>query len=165
MAVKILEVKQESCPAARFIGKKYETGGNWGEWWENDWFAILEAMQELPVNDNGYIGAVHIVDGMPEHWIGMFFPAGTRVPEGFAYVDMAPLQYAVCYLYGSDKSGEFYTMETHNMCLEELKSRGFARKEDDWCFERYNCPRFTTPDENGNVILDYGISVMGEVSC
>ena len=24
-------------------------------------------------------------------------------------------------------------------------------------FERYVCPRFTTPDENGSVILDYGI--------
>ena len=23
-----------------------------------------------------------------------------------------------------------------------------------WFFERYTCPRFTTPDEDGNVILD-----------
>ncbi len=23
-----------------------------------------------------------------------------------------------------------------------------------WFFERYQCPRFTTPDEKGNVILD-----------
>lgn len=30
---------------------------------------------------------------------------------------------------------------------------------DDWCFERYSCPRFTTPDAEGSVILDYGISV------
>jgi hypothetical protein len=50
-------------------------------------------------------------------------------------------------------------METHDMCLEELKALGYKRKEDDWCFERYNCPRFTTPDEKGNVILDYGISI------
>ena len=61
MAVKILEVKRESFPAARLIGKKYEHGPNWG----------------------------------------------------------------------------------------------------DWCFERYNCPRFTSPDEAGNVILDYGISIVG----
>jgi hypothetical protein len=64
MSVKILEVKKESFSAARFIGKKYTQGPNWGEWWEND-----------------------------------------------------------------------------------------------WCFERYNCPGFTTPDNNGNVILDYGISI------
>ena len=30
MSVKILEVKKESFPAARFIGKKYTQGPNWG---------------------------------------------------------------------------------------------------------------------------------------
>ena len=62
---------------------------------------------------------------------------------------------------GIIKAGDFYTMETHDMCLEELKALGYKRKEDDWCFERYNCPRFTTSDEKGNVILDYGISIEG----
>lgn len=159
MAVKILEVKQESCVAARFIGKKYEGGANWGEWWANGWFEILEKIQGLPINDDGYIGAVHIVNGMPERWIGMFFPANTEVPEGFEYVDMEPLDYAVCYLFGNETNGELFSLETHNMCLEELKAQGLKRKEDDWCFERYNCPRFTTPDENGNVILDYALSI------
>jgi len=37
MAVKILEVKRESFPAVRLIGKKYEHGPNWGEWWQKDW--------------------------------------------------------------------------------------------------------------------------------
>lgn len=50
-------------------------------------------------------------------------------------------------------------MNTHNMCLEALKAQGLKRKEYDWCFKRYNCPRFTTPDENGDVILDYGIAI------
>ena len=89
----------------------------------------------------------------------MFFPVDTVVPEGFEYVDMQPLEYAVVYLYGNEHNGELYGLERHNMCLEELKKQGFRRKEDDWCFERYNCPRFTTPDQQGNVILDYGISI------
>ena len=161
MAVKIVDLKQESCPAARLIGKKYKSNPNWGEWWENNWFAALEAMPALPMNGDAYIGAVHIVDGMPEFWVGMFFSQDTKVPEGFDYVDMEPLNYAVCYLQGKEGSGEFYTMDTHNMCLEELKTQGLKRKEDDWCFERYNCQRFTTPDENGNVILDYGIAIEG----
>ena len=159
MAVKILEVKRESFPAARLIGKKYEHGPNWGEWWQNDWFSVLEQKERLSMNGDAYIGAVHIVDGMPEYWIGMFFPVDTEVPEGFDFVDMEALEYAVCYLYDKEGSGDFYSMETHEMCLEELKSLGLKRKEDDWCFERYNCPRFTTPDEAGNVILDYGISI------
>ncbi len=89
----------------------------------------------------------------------MLFPAGTDVPDGFAYADIEPQDYAVCYLYGPDGSAEFYTMETHEMCLRELDSRGMKRKEDDWCIERYSCPGFTTPDAAGNVILDHAISV------
>ena len=161
MAVKLLEIKTETSPAARLIGKKYKNGANWGEWWENGWFATLEAMPTLEINGDAYIGAVHIVDGMPEFWIGMFFPVETKVPEGFDYVDIEPLSYAVCYLQDKEGSGEFYTMETHNRCLEALKAQGLKRKEDDWCFERYNCPRFTTPDAEGNVILDYGIAIEG----
>lgn len=159
MAVKILEIKQERCPAARLIGKKYEGAPNWGEWWENDWFAALETLPCLPFNGDAYIGAVHIVNGKPERWIGMLFPIDTEVPEGFTHVDIEPLDYAVCYLRDKENSGGFYTMDTHNMCLEALKAKNLKRKEDDWCFERYNCPRFTTPDEDGNVVLDYGISI------
>lgn len=160
MGARIVEIKTEDCPATRFIGKKYECGyGNWSEWWENGWFATLEEMDILPMNDNGYIGAMHVVNGAVEYWIGMFFPVSTEVPEGFDYVDMPALQYAVCYLYGDESNGELYGLDRHNMCLEELKARGMKRREDDWCFERYNCPRFTTPDENGKVILDYAISI------
>ena len=159
MGIQILRVEQESCPATRFIGKRYADNVNWEEWWSNNWFDVLESISGLPINDNGYIGAVHIVDGMPEYWIGMFFPADTDVPSGFEYVDIEPLNYAVFYLYGRENSSEFYTMETHDMCLEELKVHNLIRKEDDWCFERYNCPRFTTPDDNGNVILDYAVSL------
>ncbi len=159
MAIKILEIKKESCPAARLIGKKYDHGPNWNEWWENNWFATLEQHQCLAFNGDAYIGAVHIVNGMPEHWIGMFFPVSTEVPEGFEYIDIESMDYAVCYLYGKEKSDEFYAMDTHNMCLEALKTQHLKRKEDDWCFERCNCPRFTIPDEKGNVILDYGISI------
>ena len=62
-------------------------------------------------------------------------------------------------MYSKENSSEFYSIETHDMCLEELKARHLIRKENDWCFERYNCPRFTTPDANGNVILDYAVSI------
>ena len=37
--------------------------------------------------------------------------------------------------------------------LERLAKEGFEIKGE-WCFERYCCPRFTTPDEKGNIILD-----------
>ena len=90
----------------------------------------------------------------------MFFPEQTEIPQGFEGVDIAPLDYAVCYLYDREGSREFYAMATHEQCLNALKAAGFVRREDDWCFERYQCPRFTTPDEHGCVILDYGISIL-----
>lgn len=160
MSVKIIDVKNESCPAARLIGKRYTEAANWGEWWENNWFAALEAVPCLPFNGDAYIGAVHVVDGIPERWIGMLYPTETQVPDGFDFIDIQPLDYAVCYLYDKEGSGEFYSMETHNMCLEALKEHKLTRKEDDWCFERYNCPRFTTPDDKGCVILDYALSIV-----
>ena len=160
MAAKIVNFGRENCPAARFIGKRYTGRANWGEWWEHGWFDLLEQLPQLAINDNAYIGAVRIVNGVPERWIGMFFPENTAVPEGFDHVDIAPTAYAVFYLYG--KTDELFGLEPHNMCLADLKVRGLKRKEDDWCFERCNCPRFTSPDEQGNVILDYAISIEAE---
>ena len=124
MAVKILEVKREHCPAARLIGKRYEGSANWGQWWENDWFSVLEEKQPLAFNGDAYIGAVQIADGRPQRWIGMFFPTDTQVPEGFEFIDIEPMDYGVCYLYEKENSGEFYTIDTHNRCLEELKANG-----------------------------------------
>ena len=47
--------------------------------------------------------------------------------------------------------------EAEALCQAELDRRGWVRKDAGWHFERYNCPRFTTPDAQGNVILDYGV--------
>ena len=58
----------------------------------------------------------------------MLFPEKTNAPNGFGYVDIDSLDFAICWIYGNNQSGELV------------------------CFERYNCPRFTSPDEKGNVI-------------
>lgn len=154
--MKIIDIKKESWPACVFIGKQ---GTNWGEWWSNGWFAPLEAQPALPENGDAYIGAVRIVDGVPQRWIGMFFPEGTPAPEGYEAVNIPAKNYAVCYLKDKEGSGDFYTQETHEACLAALKQQGYTRSEGDWCFERCNCPRFTTPDAEGMVILDYGIAI------
>ncbi len=159
MSVKLLDIKLETCPAARLIGKKYSAPGNWGEWWANGWFDILESLPGLDFNCDGYTGAVHTVDGKPEYWIGMYFPVDIQVPEGFEAVDIPELCYAVCYLYGREDDPELYSEASHNACQEALNGLGLTSRENSWRFERYSCPRFTTPDEYGCVILDYGISV------
>ena len=156
MSIEIIRIEQEAWPECVFIGKR---GTNWGDWWQQGWFAPLEALPALPQNGDAYLGAVRIVEGQPQRWIGMAFPVGTAAPEGYEAVTLPATAFAVCYLRGPEGSGDFYTPATHQQCLDLIAGRGLIRREGDWCFERYNCPRFTTPDDQGRVVLDYGIAI------
>jgi len=60
----------------------------------------------------------------------------------------------------SEDDGSIYNM--HEVCLGTLRKKGMDEFKIDetsraFFFERYNCLRFTSPDKNGNIILDYGI--------
>lgn len=165
--MEIIHASIEECPACRFIGRRYTPADSisgsyahkWGEWWQNGLFEPLEKLPHLPIVGDSTIAAMRVVDGMLEYWIGFFCPADTAVPEGYEAAQIGPRRYAVLWEKGNEKNGELYGLEAHQQCLTELARHGWKRVEDDWCFERYNCPRFTTPDEEGLVILDYGISV------
>ncbi|MDR1670058.1 MAG: hypothetical protein LBR76_08875 [Oscillospiraceae bacterium] len=158
----IVKVSKQRLPALRFIGKKYGAnenfGAKWGDWHQNGWFDLLEQNGASSENNDSYIGAKRIQNGVLEYWIGMFFPEGAPVPESFESVDIPASAAAVCWVYGGS-AAEVSGLEAHSLCLAEIAKRGYARKEDDWCFEMYNCPRFTDPDEKGNIILDYAITL------
>lgn len=168
MAVELKKIYKERMPSLRLIGKRYfdqdrqngSFGHKWGEWFQKGWFGELEKLNPIAENDNAYLGVMGFVDGMFVYWIGMFFPENTDVPEGFEYEDIGAFDVATCWLYGNEKNGELYGSEVYDMVVDEARKNGMVRKENGWCFERYNCPRFTSPDEKGNVILDYCISVL-----
>ena len=44
-------------------------------------------------------------------------------------------------------------------CFRRLVRRWGLRVKDGWRLERYNCPRFTAPDEQGRVVLDWAVDV------
>lgn len=156
MAVEIMEIRIESCPAVRLIGKRYAGSANWEEWRANGWSAVLEKRNALPTNENVSIGAVHVVNGAPEYWIGMFFSANTEAPDGLEYIDIEPLDYAVLILRGEREA--LFGCGVHAQCLDELKARGLKRKEDDWCFQRYR-DGGTASGEDGKAVLDYAVSI------
>ena len=170
MAAEIIKVYKEHLPAARLIGKCYTDedridgsfGAKWDEWFQNNWFhEILRDDLSVMSGDYGsYLGAMRVFWSEFEYWIGAVFPLNTTVPDGFEYVDIDEHDMVVCWIYGNEKSGELFGLDMHNKCLTELDKNGYVLKEDDWCMERYTCPRYTTPDEKGNVILDYCISVV-----
>ncbi|NLK27212.1 MAG: GyrI-like domain-containing protein [Clostridiales bacterium] len=169
MAAEIIKVYKEHLPSLRFIGKRYTNadrvggfGHKWGEWFEKGWFDQLEKIGECKEIENGYLGFMRCnssdFDNTFEYWIGMFFPVNTTVPEGFDFIDLQESNVAICWIKGKEDEG-IYNM--HDACISKLQENGMDNFRVDhenrtYFFERYNCPRFTTPDENGNVILDYG---------
>ena len=162
----VIKTYRQSVPAMRFIGKKYGDGDRvnggfgtqWGEWFANGWFDGLEKGCDpaASYDDGGaYVGLMRWKEGEPfEYWIGMFCPASAAAPEGYSSVDFGPADLGVAWLYGKD--GEVYGQECK--CAESCEKEGYQIIADDrgayWVFERYACPRFTTPDDKGNIILD-----------
>ncbi|MDD4495741.1 MAG: hypothetical protein PHV32_15625 [Eubacteriales bacterium] len=159
----IIKVYKQSLGAMRFIGKKYGDGdrinGNfgakWSEWHSNGWFGIIEkqinsSLKDVYEDGDAYIGLMRRGHDTPfEYWIGIFMPEGTPVPNGFASIDFPARNLGVCWIYGNEN--EVYMLEGE--CGDRLGKEGFD-VDTEWCFERYTCPRFTTSDDKGKIILD-----------
>ncbi len=159
----IIKVYREKIPAMRFIGKKYGEFGHWGDWFANGWFDCIEnamggigSICQLWKDGGSYVGLERHKEGEPfAYWIGMFAPPETPVPEGFLFMDFPEIFLGVCWIYGGEG-------DTHGMtvnCAQKLADEGIEISTDIegaiWSFENCTCPRYTTPDEKGNIILDY----------
>ena len=157
-------VFRDEVPAMRFIGKKYpDFGPFWGDWFANGWFDRIEeamggpdAILKIWENGGGYVGLERRAEGQPfQYWIGMFAPAGTPVPEGFEAADFPAGALGTVGIYGPED-------EVHGAipgCGDAVRDAGMTPWKDPeggvWSFENGLCPRFTTPDDKGCVILDY----------
>ena len=158
--VTILETFLEHCPSLKLIGKRYSDqdrdqygsfGEKWGQWHSNGWFDQVE--QGVGGYGDAYVGAMRFTDAGFEYWIGVLMPEDHPVPVGFESEQIPAGDLAVSYLYGRDGTADLFGIEAHEACVAKWKSKGWEPKG--WYMERYNCPRYVTPDEKGNVILDY----------
>jgi len=162
----IIKTYKQSVGATRFIGKKYgdadrvdgSFGAKWGEWFEKGWFDTITSqfdgdLSQAQEDGGAYIGLMQGGHDTPfEYWIGVFMPEGTAVPEGCSHIDFPAGNLGVCWVYG--KEHEVYMQE--GQCWEQLEKEGYVGDPGNsfWGFERYVCPRFTTPDGDGNIVLD-----------
>ena len=115
-----------------------------------------DAICRIWENGGGYVGLEKRKDGtLAEYWIGMFAPEGTEVPPGFDSFPCPAGTFGTCWIYGPE--GEVHSAIPG--CADAVAKAGMTlRKAGDGCtvsFENGLCPRFTTPDEKGCVILDY----------
>ena len=182
MAFEIVKCYKEQFPALRLIGKRYTDddrdenssfGAKWDEWQAKGWFeTIRKNANPSDAIDNGTYGLMTINSENHSdfaYWIGNLFPAGTPVPEGFESLDLPENEIGMSWIYGSSDNGEIFGGEPHQACYEKLCENGWGDLNVNAggekvlvFFERYNCPRFTTPDEKGNVVLDYGFLLSNE---
>lgn len=165
----IIKVYKEHLPSLRFIGKCYTNadrvsgfGHKWAEWFQNGWFEKLGNLGGAPDIENGYLGLMRCdssnFENTFEYWIGLFFSSDTSVPSGYDYIDLDDGPIGVCWIKGKEDEGGIYGM--HDQCAARFRESGMGNFKNDnenrvYFFERYNCPRFTEKDEQGNVILDY----------
>ncbi|MDO4565192.1 MAG: GyrI-like domain-containing protein [Clostridia bacterium] len=159
----IKRVYSQSLPAMKFVGRCYtevdkENGtfaNKWGEWFSKGLFEPLAYPGDSePFEDcNAFYGLCRIKEGEEfNYWIGAFLPPDAPVPEGYDSLDFDAGEIAVCWVYGKEPDIYFHC------CFDRLKEEGYEWTADKngvrWMMERYTCPRYTQPDDEGNVILD-----------
>ncbi len=161
----LINFEFRSLPAMRIIGKaicpKMDMQDNpipafWSKCFTDGTFKILT---ELPAEhvDKDYVGFMCDWDGKDTftYICGMLLAAGTPVPAGFDFKDVPASTAAVGWIRGPEK--ENY-QAAHTLTQQELEKKGYcSNSAAGWCMEYYNCPRFTQPQTNGDVILDYYI--------
>ena len=161
----IIKVYKQAIPAMRFIGKNYGSGHpDWGDAFGFDVFGKIERASggedkshTLYEDADAYLGLYYrnAETGGYDGWVGMFTFPDTEVPEGLGYIDFPEQSLGICWIYG--KLDEVYHLVSQ--CPDIIKSAGMEIRSDEngylGFFERDQCPRLTTPDEKGNITLDY----------
>ena len=162
----------QTLPACRFVGKKYPQAdmgpkgfsAQWELFFENGWFDRIEAAAggaqavRALYEDGGAYVALERWGNTNEYWIGMLTPPGAPAAEGFEFSDLPAMKLGVVWVYGAEP--DIYGKESE--CMRLLQANGLEpdkQNGDLICMERYACPRYTTPDENGNIILDICFAV------
>lgn len=134
-------------------------GKLWDTCFAENIFAALEAQPDY-VYDSSYVGAMtdwDRGDGDFSYICGMLMREGAQVPQGYRSCKLVATRVAVGWIRGTDTAD--VCANAHAQTENALKEKGYDCTGMRWSMEVYNCPRFTTPDENGRIILDYYIPI------
>jgi len=163
MAAKIVSTRTEIMPALRFIGKRClcdpaDFVAKWNEWLEKGWFDQLGKLGAAPENGDAYLGGGG-GDGYGfVYWIGLLFPAGAPVPDGFEYADVPAAKY-IAFEVSGKKAGELSGEEVHLLCTDEMRKRDLTQLNKGWGFERYRSLGQAVPGENNFAFFEWLTSI------
>jgi len=128
----------------------------WEQCFSDGTMAALDQLQDVSIDD-AYVGWMAEWDESTQQFlyiVGKLVEPGTPVPDGFEHRDVAPCTAAVSWVQGPETS--IYS-QAHQLAEAAMKEQGYVYDSSagGWSMELYNCPRFTNPDAEGRVILDY----------
>jgi len=159
----IKKVYKQEIPALRFIGKKCNESPEpknvldlLDKWQRNGLFNDIEKQSTIDYKaffegGDSYIDLVMEKNGLFEHWMGMFMPKETKVPQGYEALDFTKMKIGVCCVYGKRDEISNYETKSRNKLTEEGFTLGNVR-----CyFRRFNWRSFYNEDVYGKCMLDY----------
>lgn len=129
----------------------------WGTCFSDGTFAILEKQADF-IFDGSYAGVMtdwSRGDGNFSYICGIMMKEGVTVPEGFIMHEMDATKVGISWIKGKDTAD--VCSNAHEFTEQSIREAGLVCDNMPWSMELYNCPRYTTPDENGDIILDYFI--------
>jgi len=126
----------------------------WDKCYKENIFAPLELQTEY-VFDCSHVGVFldwYVGDGDFSYVVGMLMKDGVDVPAGYFARELAETDVALCWVKcKSITQTRAVPFESTATAIKEI-GRGCANMK--WCMDLYHRERSTTPDENGDVILD-----------
>jgi len=139
----------------------------WCKSFEDGMFAKLEALADHVYKADhvghsyvGYNSKPDPATGDFEHIAGMLMKLGTPVPEGYVSRTIAPAKTAVSWIKGKKGSEGAIFANMYRLTEAALAEKGIKPDKDSgWSMEVYNCPRWTTPDPEGCIVMDFHIPV------
>lgn len=129
----------------------------WGKCFEDGTMAVFDQLKDMAYDDSyvGWMTDYDMASGVFLYIVGMLVKDEIAIPEGFVMRKIEPSCAAVGWIQGQQGPDVFAS--AHDLTQKELENVGHTAEGFGWCMELYNCPRYTTPDERGEIILDYYI--------
>ncbi len=167
----LIKFEVKRLPSIKLVGKDlrynmeaHMKGDNqipafWDKCFTDEIFSLLEEQTNF-IYDSAYVGVMidwDKGDGDFSYIVGMLMKDGVSVPEGYYYKDIEETDVAIGWIKG--KNTEDVCSSAHSLTEQAINENGYKCDKMNWCMELYNCPRYTTPDENGDIILDYYIPI------
>lgn len=149
--------KESKCNIEEHIKGNDRISTFWDKCLTDGTFSTLEKQREY-IYEPAYVGASLDWDmgyGNFSYICGMLFTEGVTVPEGYVIREIGGEKIGVCWIKGKDAAD--VCPNAHTLSVQAIKNSGLCPNQMKWSMQLFTNPRFTTPDEKEEIILDYYI--------